>query len=135
MRKEKLVPFNTLLGLTPRVIHVNDHDNEIEIQTECGRLFKLLHERDCCEQVYIESVVGDWVDLIGNPILLAEESSKEGTEKDCPDGDRYYEGSSTWTFYKLATIKGYVDIRWYGESNGYYSESVDLFEILPEENK
>jgi hypothetical protein len=78
------------------------------------------HSQDCCESVYIESIVGDLDDLVGSPLLLSEEvSSDEGPLNE-------YEDSYTWTFYKFATIKGYVDVRWYGSSNGYYSESVQL---------
>ena len=106
-----------LKGLTP--ISVYEDRETFVITTKEGK-FNFYHEQDCCEDVYIESIVGDLNDLIGNPILLAEESTNQ--TDDPPD----YAESFTWTFYKFATIKGYVDIRWFGESNGYYSESVTL---------
>lgn len=71
-------------------------------------------------------IVGDLNDLIGSPILLAEEVINEQDVN--PDGVTVpeFQDSFTWTFYKLATVKGYVTIRWYGQSNGYYSESVSF---------
>lgn len=107
---------------------VENLDNEvIRFTLDDGTVCSLLHYQNCCEGVYVESVVGDLSDLVGTPILLAEEVSNADDPADHPTQE-YGDYSHTWTFYKLATIKGYVDIRWLGESNGYYSESVD-FEV------
>ena len=84
--------------------------------------FVFFHQQDCCESVSIEDVCGDLQDLVGEPLLLAEEVQGE-TPVDFNERDHE---SVTWTFYKFATRKGYVDVRWLGESNGYYSEGVSL---------
>jgi len=117
------VDFESLLGKVLKEVDVVDNDM-IKFVTVDGEVYNMYHCQDCCECVSIESVVGDVQDLIGVPLLVAEESSSDEN----PEGAEVseYQDSFTWTFYKLATIKGYVDIRWYGESNGYYSESVSL---------
>jgi hypothetical protein len=97
-------------------------DGELVFENATDR-YVFSHHQDCCESVYIESIVGDIEDLVNTPILIAEESSG-----DTP-ADHVFEyepESYTWTFYKFATFKGYVDIRWLGTSNGYYGEGVDV---------
>jgi hypothetical protein len=114
------VPFDSIKGMTFASIQ-NIDNGRIVFTTDGGEVFTMYHEQDCCESVSVESITGDLNDLIGSPILLAEEATGE-RPADAPVPE--YVDSETWTFYKLATIKGYVDIRWLGESNGYYSESV-----------
>ena len=101
-------------------------DDELHFHADDGSHFYLYHRQDCCEHVYIESVVGDLSDLVGSPILVSEESSNANENPEGIKPPESYQDSWTWTFYKFATIKGHVDIRWYGSSNGYYSESVDF---------
>jgi hypothetical protein len=84
--------------------------------TNDNRVVLFNHEQQCCESVYLADITGDLDDLIGSEILQASCETKDASDDD---------KSSTWTFYKFATRKGYVDLRWIGESNGYYSESVN----------
>ncbi len=118
----KYVDFSVLKGLTLVKFHGQAGGDEILLHTACGRSFRLHHYQDCCEHVYVESIVGDPQDLIGVPLTLAEEVAGE-------TGSGEYGEHYTWTFYKLATVRGYVDIRWLGSSNGYYGEGVDFEEI------
>jgi len=100
---------------------IRNEDTELVFENATER-FVFFHAQDCCEHVSIEDVCGDLEDLVGEPLLMAEEVSGE-TPVDFNEAEHE---SVTWTFYKFATRKGYVDVRWLGESNGYYSESVSL---------
>ena len=114
--------FSELEGKTlTRVEQIGD--DRIEFEDTFGNVRSLYHSPDCCENVVIENITGDLTDLVGTPILLAEEATSEDDPPGFPE-PAYKPDSQTWTFYKLRTIKGSVDIRWHGISNGYYSESV-----------
>lgn len=105
-----------------------EQDNECIIFTcQDGTRYKMYHSQYCCESVRVEDIVGDLNDLIGYPIVKVSED----TSKEHPDDSEVQQSDSsfTWTFYNIATTKGYVTIRWYGESNGYYSESVDFVKL------
>jgi hypothetical protein len=107
---------------------VKTDNEELWFYTADGEVYKMYHEQDCCESVLIEDVCGDLQDLIGSPILMAEEVHEDGEPLD------EWDESYTWTFYKFATNKGSVTIRWYGTSNGYYSESVDFVQVKNRED-
>lgn len=113
-----------LMGKTLRAIH-NNNDDELIFECDNGESYRMYHEQDCCESVSLEDVCGDLNDLIGCPIRVAEEVSNLDDLKPLSEWTESY----TWTYYNIATDKGFVTLRWYGESNGYYSESVDFEKI------
>ncbi len=125
-------------------VQVNDSKTEVAFHvsdrtaSEADETYVMVHDQDCCESVWLEEVVGDLSDLIGSEILEAEEVvSRDQDSNAVPPPERYQPDpedewgygpeSYTWTFYKLGTMKGHVTLRWYGTSNGYYSESVSIY--------
>ena len=121
------ITIKSLLGKTIVRCDAKVGVERFELETSTGEVYRMYHSQDCCESVYLEDICGEIQDLIGSPILQAEESCNS---KENPSGfDTQYQDSFTWTFYRLTTMKGQVVLRWYGSSNGCYSESVDFCQI------
>ena len=94
-------------------------DEYFQILTDDG-VYAFYHEQSCCESVWLTQVDGINDKIIGSRIVIAEVVTDEK--------DTEY-GHITWSFYKIGTNKGMIDFRFQGESNGYYSETVDLIKI------
>lgn len=123
-REKTDVDFSILTGLT--LTSIDQEDGDLIFNSSDGRKFLMHHEQSCCESVDLEEIHGDLQDLIGSPILLAE---KVTSEENPPGVKKEYQDCFTWTFFKISTIKGSVTLRWYGASNGYYSEDVNFDEL------
>ena len=113
--------FNKLVG--KKIIDVrglccgSDH---VSILFGDGSAIKFYHSQSCCESVEIDDVYGCEDDLIDSVVYNIELVTSNDRPRD------KYDSSYTWSFYKFKTSKGYIDLRWYGCSNGYYSETVNV---------
>jgi hypothetical protein len=99
---------------------IQDSVDEIIFKSE-EFTYKMYHHATGGGSVELEDVIGDFEDIIGNPILDAYESTNDTRKPDCNAS------TATWTFYHFATIKGSVCLRWYGGTHGYYAEEVSIF--------
>jgi len=120
----ELIKFEDLLGKIIIKIEGKKGDEKLVFTLDNGERYHLWHYQNCCESVFLEDICGEIKDLLNSPITIAEETSSNKN----PQGIEIPEDqeSFTWTFYRIGTVKGFVSIRWYGQSNGYYSESVDF---------
>jgi len=119
------VQFADLKGHTVVSISGAEKDSySVVIETDGGS-FELYHEQDCCEAVLVAEVHGSPEDLVGGVVVIAEESCHG--RWDPPRGGA---DSWTWTFHRLVTNRGTLVLRWLGQGNGYYSERVNLRQLL-----
>lgn len=124
MKKENYASIDTINNIfkNKKIVSIDGLEidgDEILFEFENGESIKMYHSQDCCETVSIEDINGDK--------NLEEAIFYEILEKECDkEALNDYDESFTWTFYTIRTSKGYLDIRWYGTSNGYYSESVEF---------
>lgn len=132
--KEMFCNVSELIGKTLVKVKLRYESDEIFFEDTEGNQYVMYHMQDCCEDVFVEDICGDFKNLIGSEITMAEEIVDANYNREALEG--YEDNDSyTWTFYKFATLKGYVTIRWYGTSNGYYSESVDfdIYRVVKDE--
>lgn len=127
-----MADISDLLGKT--LVKIEKEKYQVVFYCSDGKSYKMFHYDACCEEVYLQDVIGNIDNLLNSTILMAEKVTSDSDVVSVEGlGSLSGHESFTWTFYKLATIKGYVTLRWYGHSNGYYSEEVS-FEAIQNES-
>lgn len=103
-------------------VDIGDSEEGVLFTCQSGKQFRMYHSQDCCEWVRIEDQSGDFHKLIGKKLIYVGETNYErGGEVDY--------GTYTDTEYTFKVDDHTVIVKWHGESNGYYSESVELVEL------
>ena len=130
-----VVEFSVLLNKTLSKIDVfRDFAKEgdlIAFTVNDGDVYYMTHQQEDSEKVYLCDMIGSFDDLVDTPILQAEKSTNS-----TPRVSRYtVDDLNMWTFYKLATLKGYMPLCWRGTSNGYYSVGVSFLKLEKENDE
>ena len=111
------INIDQIKGMTITAVVYKESNESLRIHLNT-HVLEMIHHQDCCETVYLADVVGSFEDLIGYPLLEVSESTVNTNSEGM---------SSTASYYNFNTVKASVQLRWVGESNGFYSETVDCY--------
>ena len=126
MARWKTIQPDSLVGEV--VEHVDIGNNETLLTFASGRRVRIDHDQDCCESVWLLDSSGDVAKIVGKPLI--EVTSEESSGDNVDIGKEFKDDSSTLTTIRFACADEVVILRWFGTSNGYYSESVDFREMV-----
>ena len=126
-KEYELENINTLIaGRKVLAVSGTQHlSEEVRIMVEDTGVLTFKHEPDCCEKVVL--VVDDKDDFFGlkGATIIGLELAESGVKREVKD--EFVGDSETWTFLRLCTSQGPYTFRFYGSSNGYYSEEPAVF--------
>lgn len=115
-----------LIGEVLESIDYSSNDDDIILfRTKSGKTFQMYHQQDCCENVHMEDLQGNWADLVGKVVRDVTVDSGDLGE---PPSDSYND-SFTRTHFRFVVDDATVISKWIGTSNGYYSEEVSFKEL------
>ena len=125
--------IEVLLGKTITDIEISGNKDWIVFTISDKEKYRMVHKQECSEGVYIEDINGDLYDLLNSPVLKAEKRSNK-IDPELGTQSRVHKNSLgdnvEWTYYEIATIKGYVNFRWHGATNSCYALDVDFIEWI-----
>ena len=122
--RRRHVEFSDLVGEVLDAVDIDREENQILLTTRSGRKFLVYHEQDCCETVAISDQDGNFDNLIGKPLIEARDFAVDTGETESD-----YDSQTTTTLVFRVDDQTVIS-RWIGDSNGYYSESVDIAELI-----
>ena len=128
--------YKEYIGETIKQVYYDKEGSYVIFEFESDTGILMEHTQSCCEYVALDDVVGGKLeDLVGQKILNFEEViNRDLDEKPLKINidDRDYD-STTWSFYKISTIKDDITLRWFGISNGCYSEQIEVSKLNSKE--
>lgn len=107
-----------LLSKPEKILECVITDESLTLITDL-RTYKIYHEQECCEQVWLADVGDLDVKEILNEELI-------GFDRFVSKGKVHNDDYGTFTFITVRTNKDSYQLRFCGTSNGYYSETAKI---------
>lgn len=121
------ISLNELIGKT--FYEIKKRGDNISFTDMEGTVYKFNSYHSGFSETFLEDIEGELSDLANSKIIIAEMVKKtENYNSDLKRASPYYDYSQ-WVFYKFATLKGYVTIKWRCEASANYSSEVIIEKI------
>jgi hypothetical protein len=116
--------INNLIG--QRITSIVNGPDSVTIETEAKRTFRFYHLQDCCENVDLYATCGTPAKILHRLTVTAAYLFESQEPPACLLPEMHKKGYESWTWTDVVVECGpfVTHFVFFGESNGFYSESI-----------